>query len=976
MRSSSLRPVLALALTAMLTACGDDGGGATPDADLPPAGPFDGLTLERDLRGEGLLGAVHIARDKYGVAHIHATSLADGAFAQGYVMAHDRLPQMDILRRFGAGTLAELFGGLDRSVIDTDIEMRIHRMRPVAEQAWAELSASTDPTDREIVTLLQRFSDGVNAYASALGSGLWNLDDTILSSFDPARFEAWSPVDSLTLGRFQAFALSWTAPVELDLTRIYQAARDTFDLALPADAAAYARRGISRDLLAVTPVGRIATIDGFPNVTTDTGTRSDAGRPRRGRGGTTAAAAGPTRPHVPRELLVNARKFFQRGPRTGPLGALGPHAFMAPRAGSNNWVVSPALGGGKALLAGDQHLSLPNPSIFYPTHLIVDDADPARDLDIMGVSFPGIPGIILGSNGKAAWVGTVSYHDVNDVYLEAIAPCPGDASRDCVAHDGGQVPIEKRTETIEIGVFGTKTGEVSVEYEVVPHHGPIIPTVVDQAIVPRAAGQALSVAYTGHALTHEIRAVFQLARASNVDEAFTALGDFGYGSQNWAIIDNQGNIGWTTNANVPLRKPAAYTWNSTSNPTGLAPFFVLPGDGSADWEGFMPSRYVPHAINPPQGYLVTANSDPVGATFDGDPLNQPVVDGRPLYLSSVYAAGVRTERIANLLDAAAARGPIDSATMAAIQHDSSSTVGAKLRDAIVAATAELVSPGSDPDVTAFLATLTAPQRAALVDARGRLAAWTFATPVALGAAPAGEVADSVATTVFNTWMHFAISQGLGDEFTAMGEDVWVMEENALVRTIYQMLVEPTALVQSTTSSDPIVCDDVTTAGADTGCALCVTRALHAALTHLASPAGFASADATTWRWGTVHRLTLEPLFPNSALNLPTSRETNPDWIGGYPKPGDNFVVNRADQGWRDLELRQHADGPAQRFLAEATPGQPISVRWQFPGGTVFNPPDPHYRDVLDNYYIAERHFDAPFTIPQIVTDGESRWVLR
>ena len=83
-------------------------------------------------------------------------------------MAHDRLPQMDILRRFGAGTLAELFGALDPSVIDTDLEMRVHRMKPLAQQSWDMLKASTDPTDQQLVQLLQRFADGVNAYAQAI----------------------------------------------------------------------------------------------------------------------------------------------------------------------------------------------------------------------------------------------------------------------------------------------------------------------------------------------------------------------------------------------------------------------------------------------------------------------------------------------------------------------------------------------------------------------------------------------------------------------------------------------------------------------------------------------------------------------------------------------------------------------------------------------------------------------------------------
>jgi penicillin amidase len=130
-------------------------------------------------------------------------------------MAHDRLPQMDILRRFGAGTLSELFGALDPSVIDTDLEMRMHRMKPLATRAWETMQQT--PDDAELVQLMQRFSDGVNAYAADLKAGKWQLDTDVLVSFDPQRFVEWSPVDSLVLGRFQSFALSWTAPLEIYL---------------------------------------------------------------------------------------------------------------------------------------------------------------------------------------------------------------------------------------------------------------------------------------------------------------------------------------------------------------------------------------------------------------------------------------------------------------------------------------------------------------------------------------------------------------------------------------------------------------------------------------------------------------------------------------------------------------------------------------------------------------------------------------
>ena len=114
-----------LAVLAVVAGCGENAASA----------PFDGLPLDGDFT-VGVDAPVHVARDRYGIAHILAGSLGDAAFAQGYVTAHDRLPQMDVLRRLGDGTLAELYGATDPSVIDLDLEMRLHRM---AKQAAATL---------------------------------------------------------------------------------------------------------------------------------------------------------------------------------------------------------------------------------------------------------------------------------------------------------------------------------------------------------------------------------------------------------------------------------------------------------------------------------------------------------------------------------------------------------------------------------------------------------------------------------------------------------------------------------------------------------------------------------------------------------------------------------------------------------------------------------------------------------------------
>jgi penicillin G amidase len=425
-----------------------------------------------------------------------------------------------------------------------------------------------------------------------------------------------------------------------------------------------------------------------------------------------------------------------------------------------------------------------------------------------------------------------------------------------------------------------------------------------------------------------------------------------------------------------VRKPAAYAWDPLTHQDSLAPFFVLPGNGDGDWLADHPlsPRVVPHAIDPAAGYLVTANADPVGATFDGLPLNQGVVDGEPLYAGISYDSGLREERITRLIQpfaGAAAGMTLDD--MAAIQHDTHSSVGEKLTPAILAALAQLDHPGTTPpDLLPYLAALPAGDLVRLTTARQLLARWTFATPAAADA----PTVDSAATAIFNTWMHFFIERALKDELDAVDFDVWRLGDHQLVRIVHAMLTDPRSFVTSPATQQPILCDNYGAAGPDDSCTKVILQAMVDTMTHLESAQGFGTADPGAWQWGKLHRLTITPLYPDPALNLPAPTDPDPTGFGyGFPRAGDNFAVNRSDAGWADLDFSRLADGPAQRFLAEARSGQPITVSWSLPGGVIYDPRSPHYRDLLDTYYLPNKHFAAPYSLDQIVAAGESRWVF-
>src|SRR5688500_10117575 len=142
--------------------CGDD---------ATRGGPFDAIPIDETVVAAGLAGPVDVVRDRFGVPHIRATTIEDAAFVNGYVTARDRILEMDLLRHFASGTVAELFGALDAGQIDGDLEMRMHRMRPVAEETFAALQASSDPIDQEIVRVLERYADGVNQLVEELAAG-------------------------------------------------------------------------------------------------------------------------------------------------------------------------------------------------------------------------------------------------------------------------------------------------------------------------------------------------------------------------------------------------------------------------------------------------------------------------------------------------------------------------------------------------------------------------------------------------------------------------------------------------------------------------------------------------------------------------------------------------------------------------------------------------------------------------------------
>ncbi len=886
MKSASL-------LLACLIACSGDGG---------PSGPYDQLPIDDTIPDTGVDDRVDVVRDQLGIPHIHARSVGDLAFAQGYVMASDRMQQMDLFRHFAAGKISRLFGALDPAQIDGDLAMRIHGFEATAIATWEALEASTAPADQELVTFLTRFSDGVNRYLDDLRAGLRSLDPAVAPFFDPARTPPWTPPDSLVIGRLQAMELSYS-PNELDETDMRERARANLDQEMFAD------------LIRLAPADPTSTSDGWP-VDVDTARR----------------AARSHAPTVPLALLERVRPAM-----TALAARLGD-----PRNGSNNWVVGPSLTGGATLLANDPHLTLASPSIFWACHLTIDG-----QLDVEGITFPGIPGIILGHNQHLAWGATTVNHDVTDFYLEEVVAC-GDG--DCVRWNGDDVPIESWDETLEIGALGTITETRTVTFERVPHHGPILPTIVDHDTAPRPPGPAISVRYTGHEPTTELAAFQSLWRAATVDDGMLAMRAFGFGAQNWVLADDQGHIGWTTHALVPWRTAGCYTFDPQSG-DGVAPWWVVPGDGSCEWDGWIDAAYLPQEVDPARGFIATANNDPVGATFDGDPLDDSI-DGHVLYAGARdYDEGYRVGRISRRLEALAAQGDLTADDMAAIEADAHSNLGEALTPGLLAAIAlldeELATPGTHPAISAFAAGLDAGQRDRIAAARDLLDGWDLETEV-----------DSAATVVFNSWLVEATDQLLGDEAAALGRGPGTWLTNAIVAVLTHPETLRTGLADET--GEPLLCDRRGTAEVES-CTLMILEALDAGLAEAALATG--QGDPAAWRWGDLHTLTLEPLIPSDDLR-----------VGPYPRHGDNHSVDASSPGLGDHDFT-YDHGPAMRHVVELGGGDGPRTRLALPGGQELDTDSGHFRDLMDGYWSVNEYFAVPWTVDEVIAAHESRTIF-
>jgi penicillin amidase len=298
--------------------------------------------------------------------------------------------------------------------------------------------------------------------------------------------------------------------------------------------------------------------------------------------------------------------------------------------GSNNWVVDGTkTTTGAPILCNDPHLGQAAPSIWYECHLV------AGDIDVIGASFPGSPGIVIGHNQYIAWGVTNAVSDVEDLYIEKFHP-----ERPHLYEYQGQWE-EAQVVREEIKVRGLR--QPVIEEVLITRHGPIITKFSSTTDNTPSNGSEMPLAlrWTGLAQNNILSAVHRLNQATNWDEFRAALRYWDVPPQNFVYADIAGNIGYIMAGAIPIR----------SQEQALVP---SPGwTGTHEWTGYIPFDELPQIFNPEQHFIVTAN-------------NRVVDDTYPYYITHEWLNGYRAQRIRDLLSA---KEKLDLADMATIQGD-------------------------------------------------------------------------------------------------------------------------------------------------------------------------------------------------------------------------------------------------------------------------------------------------------------------
>jgi penicillin amidase len=431
-----------------------------------------------------------------------------------------------------------------------------------------------------------------------------------------------------------------------------------------------------------------------------------------------------------------------------------------PGAGSNAFVVAGSrTATGQPILANDTHLALSAPSIWYENALY------GGSYAVTGFSLPGAPFVAIGHNGSVAWGLTSLVSDAQDLYLEHL----DEAGR--YEAEGQWLPLEVEVHTLAVA------GADPVEHQVrLTRHGPL----ANQALYGAASLPPLALRSQTREGSTLMRAMATMDRARDWPSFVEALRDWDRPGVNFVYADTAGNIGYHAAGRIPIRAPGD---------TGQWPVEGWTADH--EWAGFIPFDELPQALNPPAGFLVSANNRVVGEDY-------------PYTITHDWGDPFRAARLTEQL---AAHGRLTLEDAARLQRDTYSVQADELLPYLLAARPE------DPLEREALASLEGWDR-------------RFET-------------DNVAALVYFAWSWKLVPAILADE---LGEPLM-----ADLDPIVRIQTDLAGLLVRT--EDPLF-DDVRTDAREDRDAI-VARALTEATTWLRQTRG---DEVERWTWGSLHRV--------------------------------------------------------------------------------------------------------------------------
>jgi penicillin amidase len=520
----------------------------------------------------GLDAEVEVIVDYLGIPHIYAESTHDAFMALGYMHARDRLFQITMQNYFAAGRISEIVGGYAAS---SDMYYRSIGLKRAAQRTldWYEANAATDPDVALELDAINAEVEGANAFIRSMTHANTPIEFKILG-FTP---ELWQPVDCFVNAKMLTWGLSggladfqrqWIRQ-ELDNDSMYN---ELFPDLMPyTEPIIQEQVNISYSEYPLAPGKLPATDD--PSQYTSMTLADEV--------------------YIPQDKLESLIGIINN-----VLSPFGDRELV----GSNNWAINGSKSStGTAILAGDPHLTLQAPSVWYEAHLIVPG-----ELDVTGTTFPGLPAVLIGHNDHLAYSFTNVGADVSDVFVEQLNP----SNSSQYMYNG-----EYRDFVIHEENIHTKEGYIipfTVKESV---HGPCIDSVLNTYGLDSDSHPNLALNWTGNSVTHEMIAAGGFMRADNLNEFIDAMYWWDSPPQNCVFADDSGNIAMLVVGRFPVR--AGYT--------GEYPVEAL--NDSVGMVSNIPYAYNPREINPARCFVSSANQRTIDPSEYGYDILGPQANG-------------------------------------------------------------------------------------------------------------------------------------------------------------------------------------------------------------------------------------------------------------------------------------------------------------------------------------------------------------